>query len=299
MATEVAADALGEEWKGYVVRISSGNDKQGFPMKQGVLTHGRVRLLLSKGHSCYRPRRTGERKRKSVRGCIVDANLSVLNLVIVKKGEKDIPGLTDTTVPRRLGPKRASRIRKLFNLSKEDDVRQYVVRKPLNKEGKKPRTKAPKIQRLVTPRVLQHKRRRIALKKQRTKKNKEEAAEYAKLLAKRMKEDRKGCAEEVSEKQRREPRDRRRLGGSSLELRDALATAGPGGWFLARLPTWELWSLEPPGLSGSLLILSGQQSVHTGGWLQTSCVEVKGPSNPSTLSYPGLGTSWEVEACGS
>ena len=57
------------------------------------------------------------------------------------------------------------------------------MRKPLNKEGKKPRTKAPKIQR-----VLQHKRWRIALKKQRTKKNKEEAAEYAKLLAKRMKE---------------------------------------------------------------------------------------------------------------
>uniref|UniRef100_A0A452FSU4 Small ribosomal subunit protein eS6 n=1 Tax=Capra hircus TaxID=9925 RepID=A0A452FSU4_CAPHI len=36
MATEVAADALGEEWKGYVVRISGGNDKQGFPMKQGI-----------------------------------------------------------------------------------------------------------------------------------------------------------------------------------------------------------------------------------------------------------------------
>ena len=95
-----------------------------------------------------------------------------------------MPGLTDTTVPRHLGPKRASRIRKLFSLSKEDDVRQYVVRKPLNKEGKKPRTKAPKIQRLVTPRVLQHKRQHIALKKQR-KKNKEEAAENAKLLAKR------------------------------------------------------------------------------------------------------------------
>ena len=31
----------------------------------------------------------------------MDANLSVLNLVIVKKGEKDIPGLTDTTVPHR------------------------------------------------------------------------------------------------------------------------------------------------------------------------------------------------------
>ena len=73
--------------QGYVVRISGGNDKQGFSMKQGVMTNGRVRLLLSKGHTCYRPRRTGERKRKSVRGCIVDAQLSVLNLVIIKKGK--------------------------------------------------------------------------------------------------------------------------------------------------------------------------------------------------------------------
>lgn len=39
----------------------------------------------------------------------------------------------------------------------------------------------------MTPRVLQHKRRRIALKRHRTQKNKEEASEYAKLLAKRMK----------------------------------------------------------------------------------------------------------------
>merc|ERR1712150_437969 len=142
--------------------------------KQGILTNGRVRLLLSKGHSCYRQRRAGERKRKSVRGCIVDSNLSVLCLVIVKKGEKDIPGLTDKTMPRRLGPKRAS---KIFNLSKEDDVRQYVVRRPLPvKEGKKPQSKAPKIQRLVTPVVLQRKRHRFALKKKRIMKKRDEQA---------------------------------------------------------------------------------------------------------------------------
>ena len=74
--------------QGYVVRISGGNDKQGFPMKQGVLTAGRVKLLLSKGHSCFRPRRKGQRRRKSVHGCIVDGSLSVLNLVIIKKGEQ-------------------------------------------------------------------------------------------------------------------------------------------------------------------------------------------------------------------
>lgn len=90
IGTEVEVDILGDEWKGYILKISGGNDKQGFPMKQGVLSTGRVRLLLSKGHSCYRPRRDGERKRKSVRGCIVDANLSVLSLVVVKKGKQVI-----------------------------------------------------------------------------------------------------------------------------------------------------------------------------------------------------------------
>merc|ERR1711982_291971 len=169
---------------GYVVRITGGNDKQGFPMKQGVMTNGRVRLLLSKGHSCYRPRRTGERKRASVRGCIVDSNLAVLNLVIVKKGDNDIPGLTDRVVPRRLGPKRAGKIRKLFNLSKEDDATQYIIRRPIpTKEGKpeppKPKTKAPKIQRLVTPQRLQ---RKCGIKA------KHEASLYAKMLAKKHKE---------------------------------------------------------------------------------------------------------------
>lgn len=86
MGQEVDASSLGPEWKGYLLKISGGNDKQGFPMKQGVLTNTRVRLLLSDGHSCYRPRRTGERKRKSVRGCIVDSNLSVIACVIVQKG---------------------------------------------------------------------------------------------------------------------------------------------------------------------------------------------------------------------
>ena len=50
MGQEVDAQTLGDEWAGYVFRISGGNDKQGFPMKQGVLTQGRVRLLLSKGN---------------------------------------------------------------------------------------------------------------------------------------------------------------------------------------------------------------------------------------------------------
>merc|ERR1711879_777631 len=161
----------------------------GFPMKQGILTNQRVRLLLGKGQSCYRPRRDGERKRKSVRGCIVDGNLAVRNLAMGKKGEGEIPGLTDNTIPRRLGPRRASKIRKLFNLSKDDNVCQYVIKRPLPaKEGKKPTAKAPKVQRLVTPIMLQRKRHRLALKRRRAEKNRQATAEYAKILAQRQKE---------------------------------------------------------------------------------------------------------------
>ncbi|CAO3686769.1 unnamed protein product [Umbelopsis ramanniana] len=190
MSKIVPGDRLGDAFKGYLFRISGGNDKQGFPMKQGVLTQNRVRLLLSQGDSCYRPRRDGERKRKSVRGCVTSPDLSVMSLVIVKQGPQDIPGLTDNSIPNRLGPKRANHIRKFFNLDKADDVRKYVIRRTVEpkKEGKKPYTKAPKIQRLITPRRLQRKRRMQVMKKRRAEKSKEEEAEYLALLHKRLAE---------------------------------------------------------------------------------------------------------------
>ena len=182
IAAEIDGEILGDDFKGYVFRISGGNDKQGFPMLQGVLTDTRVRLLFSDGMKCYRTRKDGERKRKSVRGCIVQADLSVLNLVVVKKGDADIPGLTDQVQPRRLGPKRASKIRALFALDSTDDVRPYVVRRTIQK-GEKKYTKAPKIQRLITPQRLQHRRQVRAVKRGRYEKSKENADRYNKLLA--------------------------------------------------------------------------------------------------------------------
>merc|ERR1711977_769093 len=135
MAQEISGDSLGDEFKGYRFRISGGNDKQGFPMLQSVL------------------------------GCIVSHEISVLNLVLVKKGEQEIPGLTDTEKPIRLGPKRATKISKLFDLNKEDDVRKFVVRREVTTKNGVEYRKAPKIQRLVTSNQLQRKRHRVALKR--------------------------------------------------------------------------------------------------------------------------------------
>lgn len=45
MATQVAADALGEEWK-VIWSESVAGKANSFSMKQGVLFHGRVHLAL-------------------------------------------------------------------------------------------------------------------------------------------------------------------------------------------------------------------------------------------------------------
>lgn len=200
MAQEIDGSMLGEEYDGFLFRISGGNDKQGFPMRQGVLTNTRVRLLCKKGHKAYRQRRAGERKRRSVRGCIVGNDIAVLNLVVTQMGEKTVPGLTDETVPRRLGPKRANNIRKLFNLTKEDDVRKYVIARTFtNKKGKTVR-KAPKIQRLVTPLVLQRKKARKDAMLKQLAKSKAEAEAYKKLLAQRKAEEREARRSLISKR---------------------------------------------------------------------------------------------------
>jgi small subunit ribosomal protein S6e len=182
-----------------VFRITGGNDKQGFPMKQGVLTNTRVRLLLREGLSCYRARRAGERKRKSVRGCIVGSDLAVLNLVIIKKGEAEIPDITDNSIPRRLGPKRATKIRKLFNLEKSDDLRKFMIARTFEKNGKTV-VKRAKIQRLVTPVTLARKRRRQAAKVAGLEKSKSEKAAYTALVQKRISEQKVARRSELSKR---------------------------------------------------------------------------------------------------
>jgi small subunit ribosomal protein S6e len=106
-------------------------------MKNGVLTQAKKRILLTKGCSMFRFKRgyhrRGIRTRKLVRGCIVSHDIKILNLKVIKRGANPIPGLTDTQHPRRLGPKRATRILKQFGLlqdynEKKKDKEQKIGR---------------------------------------------------------------------------------------------------------------------------------------------------------------------------
>lgn len=187
---------LGPQYKGYTFRITGGSDTDGFPMKMGVMTKSKVRLFLKPGTSGFFARREGTGKRKTIRGSIISSELASINLVLINKGEKEIEGLTDKTLPRRLGPKRANKIRKLFNLPRHsqnigvekpkkidvdaNDVCRTVVKRPTKEIGEKKYYKAPKIQRLITADRLRRKRERHADKYAKVKLNQEKLKAFIK-----------------------------------------------------------------------------------------------------------------------
>lgn len=151
LGSDIDGHHFGEEYKGYVFRLQGGSDKDGFPMMHGVHSDSRVDLLIKRGSVGFQKFRgsEGERRRKTVRGCIANADVAVFNVIVRKVGDKPIEGVTDATNPRRLGPKRASKIRKEFNLTLKDDVRRFIVRRKHTAKNGKSRTKAAHVQRVV------------------------------------------------------------------------------------------------------------------------------------------------------
>lgn len=160
------------------------------------MVNGRVRILFKKKTTLFRPRRTGERKRKSVRGCITGPDICVIALKVLIKGEGEIPGLTDAERPRRLGPKKVSAIRKAFVLRKKDDVRKYVVHRKTEPSGGKTFYKAPRIQRLITDKRLRRKKLNQRIKKERWSAGKEAHHKYEKILSKYLKEKKAAAKQE-------------------------------------------------------------------------------------------------------
>jgi len=74
----------------YEFKIMGGSDSSGFPMRKGV--HGPVkkRILVSKRSIGYKPKRKGEKRRKTVRGDEITHDMTLINLKVTKYGEAEI-----------------------------------------------------------------------------------------------------------------------------------------------------------------------------------------------------------------
>lgn len=203
IGNEVDGSVISNVFEGYTFKITGGYDKDGFAMKNGILTQGKRRILLQKGCTMFRFKkgyhRRGVRERKLVRGCIVSHDIKVLHLKVVKRGANPIPGLTEAGCEeaKRLGPKRATRILKQFGLTeiynkkKQDKnerknirymITKFAPKRTVTTKNGKTYVKAAKIQRLVTPERLRRKRLLKVIKEDRVKAAKEQRASYHKLL---------------------------------------------------------------------------------------------------------------------
>jgi len=123
---------------GYVLKITGGSDKDGFPMHPDVEGIGRKRILLA-GPPGFHPRLKGERRRKTVRGNTISEDIVQINCKVVKKGEKPLEEL----VPKK--PKEEKAEKKVEEKSKEEkrvekpeEVKEKVPeKKEGGEEGKK------------------------------------------------------------------------------------------------------------------------------------------------------------------
>ncbi len=70
----------------YELQITGGSDKDGFPMRPDLPGTGRKRLLLSGGVG-YNPKEKGVRRRKTVRGRVISADIVQINVKVVKHGK--------------------------------------------------------------------------------------------------------------------------------------------------------------------------------------------------------------------
>lgn len=224
---EINADFVAPEFKGYVFKITGGSDKNGFCMKQGVNTKNMVRLLLKEGSVGYFCKREGVRKRRTVRGCIIGSGIAAVNCIVIKKGEGEVPGLTDKSIPRKLGPKRANKIRKLFNLPRHsqnigvkdpkkikvipNDVCRLVVRRLRKTKGEKKYYKAPKIQRLITNDRIKRKITRRRERFEKVKANAKAAEEFFKRRHAAAGDDKKADAKKEEKKPEPKPEPKKEV----------------------------------------------------------------------------------------
>ena len=227
---EIDGSIISEVFDGYKFKITGGFDKDGFAMKNGILSQAKKKVLLTKGCSLFRFRkgyhRTGIRIRRLVRGCIVSHDIKNLHLKIIKKGPKEIEGLTTEkdAQPKRLGPKRATRILKEFGLystyqEKKKDKEQrknlrfmitkFAPKREVKTKNGKTYVKRPKIQRLITPDRLRRKRLLKKFHEERKAKAKKEEDEYRALIKKIFSKKNKVKKEAKSKKEKKEKKEKK------------------------------------------------------------------------------------------
>ena len=120
------------ELAGYTLQITGGTDKDGFPMHPSVEGVGRRRVLLS-GTPGFQPNIKGQRRRKTVRGNTVSADVMQINCKIVKTGSTPFEQL----FPKKEKPKEEKPAEAPKEEKPKEDVKEEKPKEEPKKEEQK------------------------------------------------------------------------------------------------------------------------------------------------------------------
>jgi small subunit ribosomal protein S6e len=76
---------------GYVLEITGGSDKDGFPMRKDIEGIGRKKIIVTRGVG-YKAEK-GRRKRKSLGGNAITQDIAQINCKVLQQGEKKLEEL--------------------------------------------------------------------------------------------------------------------------------------------------------------------------------------------------------------
>lgn len=77
---------------GYSVAVTGGSDREGFPMRADLPGSKRRRLLVASGTG-YHATAEGKKRRKSIHGRDISADVGQINVKIVEQGSKPVEDL--------------------------------------------------------------------------------------------------------------------------------------------------------------------------------------------------------------
>ncbi len=85
---------------GHKLKITGGSDKDGFPMRPEIHGGVKTRVIVTKGVG-FNASQKGERRRKTLRGCVITEETFQINMKIVEKPKKaEKPEQPETKTPK-------------------------------------------------------------------------------------------------------------------------------------------------------------------------------------------------------
>jgi small subunit ribosomal protein S6e len=124
---------------GYVLKITGGTDKDGFPMHPSLKGRSRKKLLLDKPPG-FKPAQKGQRKRKMVRGDTVSEDIVQINVKVTKLGEKPFEQLA----PKKEAPKKEEEAKEVPKEAPKPEPKETPKEKPAEASKKKEKSKVEK-----------------------------------------------------------------------------------------------------------------------------------------------------------